>query len=88
MKKRHIQERQPDGFGWRLMEQRKQRGLSLADVSDTLKERGICISAQSLSALECGRTMRVRVDLLNALTDVLQADVAVLVKGEPDHVAA
>lgn len=85
MKKRHIQERKPDGFGWRLMEQRKRRGLSLVDVSSSLRARGICISAQSLSALECGKTIRVRVDLLNALTDVLQADVALLVKGEPEH---
>lgn len=85
MKKRRIQERKLDGFGWRLMEQRKRSGLSLVDVSSSLKAYGICISVAALSSLECGKTMRIRVDLLNALTDVLQTDVALLVKGEPEH---
>ena len=84
MKKRRIQERKLDGFGWRLMEQRKRRGLSLVDVSSSLNAYGICISVAALSSLECGKTMRVRVDLLNALTDVLQTDVALLVKGDPN----
>lgn len=85
--KRNIPKRQTKGFGWRLMTKRKERGLSLAHVSKILRSRDICISDVALSALERGVTKRVHVDLLLALADILSADVAELLKGEPEHAA-
>jgi len=53
-----------NSFGWRVMTERKQSGMSQTEVCDRLeKEFGIKITYGALSQIETGETKRLHIDL-------------------------
>lgn len=84
--------RDEQSFGWRLAKIREDREMSQKEVVDKLAEYdsdGIPRSVPALSQLELGMTKRVHVDLLLALSEILNVSVAYLITGvEPESPTA
>lgn len=77
--------RDEQSFGWRLAKMREDREMSQKEVVEKLAKyniEGIPRSIPALSQLELGMTKRVHVDLLLALSEILNANVAYLITGE------
>jgi transcriptional regulator with XRE-family HTH domain len=68
-------------FGRRIKAARETKGLTQDELIERLKVRGISMSSAALSKVECGETMRVHVDLLLAVSQILAVDVAELLVG-------
>lgn len=70
-------------FGWRVMTERKQAGLTQSDVCERLeKEFGINLTYAALSQIETGETKRFNIDQLFALAKTLNVDPYTLLTGE------
>ena len=87
-----VRKRDEQSFGWRLMKIREDREMSQKEVVDKLAaydNEGIPRSVPALSQLELGMTKRVHVDLLLALSEILNVSVAYLITGvEPESPTA
>lgn len=87
-----VRKRDEQSFGWRLMKIREDREMSQKEVVDKLADydsEGIPRSIPALSQLELGMTKRVHVDLLLALSEILNVSVGYLITGiEPESPTA
>jgi len=72
-----------NSFGWRVMTERKQSGMSQTEVCDRLeKEFGIKITYGALSQIETGETKRFHIDILFAPANIFNVKAYTLLTGE------